>query len=143
MATRLPPKCCCQCAKKPTRNRIINPNTKVCNECEGGDGNEALQSDTADVEIDDNATLGETRFGDLKQWLRNELHTSIKQIVKEELKTELAEIRKNASDLKGEVKKNHDLAQGNSSRIDKMDKMDTEMQNIRTMQQSRKTISSI
>ena len=138
MATGLPAKCCCQCAKKPTRNRIINPHTKVCNECAGGDENEPPQREAAAVEIDDNATLGETRFRDLKEWLQNELHTSIKQIVKEELKTELAEIRKNVSDLKGETKKNHDLAQGNSSRIDKLD---TDMQQVKRQSIDDSTIS--
>ena len=95
MATRVLPKCCCQCSRKPTKNRSINPNTAVCNECSGGDENTTIQSESeaAAVDIDDEAALGEIRFGDLKKWLHYELHTNIKQIVKDELKAELGEIR--------------------------------------------------
>ena len=116
------PKFCCQCAKKPTRTRIINPATAVCNECSdiGAHSDNLIGAAAAAPDISDDTALSDIRFGDLKKWLHYELHTNIKQIVKDELKTELGEIKKNVSDLKGDVKKNKDLSEGNSSRIDKV-----------------------
>ena len=135
------PKFCCQCGKKPTRNRSLDPSTALCSACATGAdiGNSTLEGDGHEDSslITDDTTLSEVRFGDLKLWLQNELHTNIKQIVKEELKTEVEGIKRNFSALKSDVENNKTSTASNTSRLERLDT------DITTLKESVKEDSAI
>ena len=58
-----------------------------------------------------------SRFGDLKNWFKTELRGSIKEIVKEELTTQLGQIKKEVNDVKKESEKMKQSVASNSTKI--------------------------
>ena len=80
----------------------------------------SIESDADASDIQDDTALSEIKFGDLKTWFRGELRSSIKEIVKEELKTELDSMKKNVEDVKSLADQNKQSTVANSTRLDKI-----------------------
>ena len=70
-----------------------------------------------DVNIDDDATMDEIRFGDLKNWFKNELRGSIKDIVKQEMTAQIAGLKTEISDVKKVSEKATEAAASNSTKV--------------------------
>ena len=125
------PKFCCNCSKKATRTRTIDPTTAVCNECLANNnmasgGDEAPGTGDDYSTISDDTVLSDIRFGDLKNWFRHELRSNVKQIVKEELKTELDAVRKTVKDVTAVANQNKQSIGANVKKIDSItDKFNT------------------
>ena len=138
------PKFCSLCGKKPTKNRILDPTTATCTDCSKNDPEAttgaaaaAPDPDAEAPDINDDTALSDIRFGDLKTWLRGELRSSIKQIVKEEMKTELVSVRKSISDVKTLADENKQSTAANSTRLDAIS------ENIKTMEQGHNEVVSM
>ena len=70
-------------------------------------------------EVNDDVVLSELTFGDLKNWFRGEVRATIKDIMKDELKTEL-DVKKDNSDTKALAEKNSQTTAANTTKIEKL-----------------------
>ena len=114
------------CAKRPTKNRTIDQRTAICSECsETGNVTSGSNSGASNPGISDDTALSDIPFGELKNWLQDELRTNIKQIVKQELDS----IKKNVSEIKSQVDKNTQSVSGNSAKIDALEGKVNTLQN--------------
>ena len=117
---------CCVCGKKPSRNRTLDPSTAVCSVCSSGENSQGITTPNGDAataidpEVNDDVVLSELTFGDLKNWFRGEVRSTIKDIMKEELKTELDNVKKNISDTKALADKNSQTTAANTTKIEKL-----------------------
>lgn len=113
---------CASCKKKGNKTKvIIDPITKLCAEC-----NRKEQLMTPN--IDDNATLGEMKVGDFKEW--------IGLFISKQVKSELADVRENVERLKTDVEvlvntnavnepiiaSNTDVTKTNGEKIEELEK---------------------
>ena len=67
---------CSTCGRKSTKNRTIDPITKVCSECQNKPSEDELQ-------FDEGATMDTIKFSDFKIWMKSELnpiHEEIKAL---------------------------------------------------------------
>ena len=136
------PKFCCNCGKKPTKSRSVDATTATCSDClkNVSDTTATASSQDADLdtpEINDDTALSEIRFGELKSWFRGELRDSIRQIVKEEMKSELDSIKKNLGEVKKLADENKQSTSGNSKRIE------TVSDSVKTLEQGQKEVENM
>ena len=87
---------CTQCGKKNTKNRTIDPVTKVCSECQS-------EPIAATAQIDEEETMSNIKFSEFKVWMKAELNPisedikslkeSVKEIEKQKRQIELLKTR--------------------------------------------------
>ena len=101
------PNHCTECGRKGTKSgsRVINEQTKVCNECQPAaeTGNEVSDDVSS---IDPNSMLGELSFREFSVWFKREVHSIVDRRVAEATKKiehELEETKKSATSAHSEI----------------------------------------
>ena len=126
---------CTQCGEKSTMQNRLKDN--VCRACRDK-GDDGVEESDVDVNIDEDTTMNEIRFGDLKNWFKTELRSSIKDIVKQEMTTQLDEIKKEIKEVK---KVSHETEKTAASNSTKVANLEEELKTLKTTQKEEAAIS--
>ena len=116
------------------QNKLKDNICKICRDIRGD-----TEVDTENgVNIADDATMNEIRFCDLKNWFQNELRGSIKDIVKQEMTTQLAGLKKEISDVK---KVSNEAKETATSNVTKVMNLEKELKAMKDAQKEESAIS--
>ena len=88
---------CVECGKKANRNRIIDPVSNLCADCSSKvalNSTHAISTITIDnVVIDESRSIGDLNIGEFKSWLESTLSNQIRNIVKDEVSSQIHVIK--------------------------------------------------